>query len=107
MTDVLSFAKVATWRVAMAALAKLGESPDRLRKSIEEGMRLQALAVGAPLAVFAVMAPFVLPAIFGHRWDTALQVFPFIALDYLSNAMFNLHSSVLYLLRRNMQVTWF
>ena len=107
MTEVLSFAKGATWRVAMAALAKLGESRERLRKSIEEGMRLQALAVGFPLAVFAVLAPFVLLPIFGHRWDPALRVFPFIAIDYLCNSMFNLHASVLYLLRRNMQVTWF
>ncbi len=107
MTEVLSFAKGATWRVAMAALARLGESRERLRKSIEEGMRLQALAVGFPLAVFAILSPFVLPAIFGHRWDPALRVFPFIAIDYLCNSMFNLHASVLYLLRRNMQVTWF
>jgi len=107
MADVLSFAKNATWRVAMATLAKLNENRERLRKSIEEGMRLQAVAVGLPLAAFAVLAPLVLPPIFGHRWDSALKVFPFIAIGYLSNCMFNIHSSVLYLLCKNMRVTWF
>jgi PST family polysaccharide transporter len=107
MTEVLSFAKGATWRVAMTALAKLGESRDRLRRSIDEGMRLQTIAVGLPMAAFSLLAPFILPSIFGHRWDLALRVFPFIALDYLCNSVFNLHSSVLYLLRRNMQVTCF
>ncbi len=104
---VLSFARSATWRVAMAALAKLGESRDKLRKSIEEGMRLQALTVGLPLAVFALLAPYVIPPIFGTRWNLALQVFPFIAIATLANCIFNLHSSVLYLLQKNMDVTWF
>jgi O-antigen/teichoic acid export membrane protein len=96
-----------TWRVAMAALAKLDGNRDRLRRSISEGMRLQTFAVGLPLAGFALVAPFVLPLVFGPRWSPSLSVFPFIALSYLSNAMFNLHSSVLYLLQKNWEVTWF
>lgn len=107
LADVLAFAKNATWRIAMAALAKLGERRDLLRRSIEEGMRLQALAAGGPLAIFAAVAITVFPRIFGHRWDAALYVFPFIAIGYLVNSTFNMHSSVLYLLRHNWQVTWF
>ncbi len=107
LAEVLSFAKAATWRVAMAALAKLGGDRSRLRSSIEEGMRLQALAVGVPLALFALVAQFTLRLVFGPRWDAALVVFPFVAIGYLCNAMFNLHSSVLYLLRKNMRVTYF
>lgn len=107
ITEMLSFAKSATWRIAMAALARLNMDRERLQRSIIEGMRLQALAVGLPLAAFALIGPFVLPRVLGERWLPTLQVFPFIALSYLSNAMFNLHSSVLYLLRKNMQVAWF
>jgi len=81
--------------------------PARLRRSISEGMRLQALLVGLPLAGFGLFAPVGLPFALGHRWAPALSVFPLIAIGCLSNAMFNLHSSVLYLLRRNLQVTWF
>jgi O-antigen/teichoic acid export membrane protein len=104
---LLALAKSVTWRVAMAALAKLDGNRDRLRRSISEGMRLQTFAVGLPLAGFALVAPFVLPLVFGPRWSPSLSVFPFIALSYLSNAMFNLHSSVLYLLQKNWEVTWF
>jgi O-antigen/teichoic acid export membrane protein len=105
--ETLSFVKSAAWRIAMAALAKLGNDSERLRRSITEGMRLQTLAVGLPLAGFAIIAPYVMPRAFGARWDPALRVYPFIALSYLANSVFNLHSSVLYLLRRNWSVTAF
>ncbi len=106
IATLLCFAKAVTWRVAMAALAKLGENSERLRRSISEGMRLQAIAVGLPLAGFAIVAPLVLP-VFGQRWTPVLEVFPFIALSYLANSVFNLHASVLYLLQKNWNVTWF
>ena len=105
--EVLSFVKGAAWRIAMAALAKLGNDSERLRRSVTEGMRLQTLAVGLPLAGFAIVAPYVMPRVFGARWDPTLRVYPFIALSYLANSVFNLHSSVLYLLRRNWRVTAF
>jgi len=107
MAEVLSFAKSATWRVAMAALARISTDRNKVRRSIEEGMRLQALSVGLPLAVFALLAPTVVPLAFGPRWTPSLHVFAYIALAYLTNAMFNLHSSVLYLYRKNMSVTVF
>jgi O-antigen/teichoic acid export membrane protein len=107
IVEVLAFAKTATWRIAMATLAKMHGDRSRLRNSITEGMRLQALAVGFPLALFALAGPFLIPFGLGHNWSPALAVFPFIALGYLSNAMFNLHSSVLYMLEKNYQVTFF
>lgn len=105
--EMLAFAKSVTWRLAMAALAKLENDPTRLRRSIEEGMRLQALAVGLPMASFTIVAPVVLPLIFGKDWTPVLYVFPLIAIGYVSNSIFNLHSSVLYLLGKNLEVTWF
>ncbi len=105
--EVLSFIRTATWRIAMAALAKLNCDSERLRQSITEGMHLQALAVGLPLAGFAIIAPYVMPRAFGTRWDPTIHVYPFIALGYLVNSIFTLHSSVLYLLRRNWSVTAF
>lgn len=107
LVEMLAFAKAVTWRLAMAALAKLENDKTRLRKSVEEGMRLQALAVGLPMAGFAIAAPVVLPLVFGKDWTPALQIFPLIAIGYLANSMFNLHSSVLYLCGKNLEVTWF
>jgi O-antigen/teichoic acid export membrane protein len=107
IVQVLTFAKDATQRIAMAALAKLNRDPVRLRGVITEGMRFQAVAVGVPLASFALFAPFLVPFGLGHHWIPALKVFPYIALSYLSNAMFNLHTTVLYLLKKNVLVAWF
>jgi PST family polysaccharide transporter len=107
IATLLSFAKTATWRIAMPALAKLNRDAGRLRKGISEGMRFQAASVGIPLASFALLATLLIPLGFGRSWAPAVKVFPFIALGLLSNAMFNLHASVLYILGKNWQVAWF
>ena len=107
LVEMLAFAKSVTWRLAMAALAKLENDKTRLRRSVQEGMKLQALAVGLPMAAFAIAAPVVLPLVFGEKWIPALQIFPLIAIGYLGNSIFNLHSSVLYLFGRNLEVAWF
>lgn len=106
ITQVLSFAMNATWRLAMPALAKLNRDAVRLRNAITEGMRFQAAAVGLPLASFALLAPFLIPLSFGHHWVSAEKTFPYIAIGSLTAAMFTLHSSVLYMLGKNTQVTW-
>lgn len=36
-----------------------------------------------------------------------MLVYPYLALSYLTNAQFNLHSSILYVLKRNWAVSWF
>jgi O-antigen/teichoic acid export membrane protein len=105
--EMLAFVKDATWRIAMATFAKLGEEPERLSRSIEEGMYLQVLAVGMPLVGFALAAPLMVGTIFGQHWLPVLAIYPFVAISYLTNALFNLHSSVLYLLRKNFKVAWF
>lgn len=107
IATLLSFAKSATWRLAMPALAKLNQNATRLRNAITEGMRFQAVAVGFPLASFSLLAPFLIPLGFGHDWISATKVFPLIAVGYLSNAMFNLHASVLYMLQKNWRVALF
>ena len=103
--EVLSFAKQATWRIALAALTRISNDRVRLRESVTEGMKLQAIAVGFPLALFALVGPFLIALGLGHNWGPALIVYPFIAVSYLFNAMFNLHSSILYLREKNLEVT--
>jgi O-antigen/teichoic acid export membrane protein len=107
VVEMISFASSATWRLAMPAFAKLNGDAARLRNAIAEGMRFQAVAVGFPLASFTLLAPFLIPLGFGQHWTPAVRVFPLVALGYFSNVVFNLHSSVLYMLGKNMQVTWF
>jgi O-antigen/teichoic acid export membrane protein len=107
VVEMISFASSATWRLAMPAFAKLNGDAARLRNAIAEGMRFQAVAVGFPLASFTLLVPFLIPLGFGQHWTPAVKVFPLIALGYFSNVVFNLHSSVLYMLEKNIQVTCF
>jgi O-antigen/teichoic acid export membrane protein len=107
LVDILSFVKTATYRLSVAVLARIQDDRSRLRSAVEQGMRFQILGLAPFLIGFALLAPFILPALFGARWDAVQVIFPYIALAYLVNAMFNLHSSVLYVLRRNWAVTAF
>jgi PST family polysaccharide transporter len=107
LVETLSFVKTITWRLAIATLAHLQGEKTRLVKAVTEGMGLQILALGPLLVGFGWVAPWLLPLLFGPRWLPVTQIYPFVALSYLSNVVFNMHSSVLYVLKRNWEVTAF
>ena len=100
----LGFASVATWRIATAALARVQSRRDRLLKAINEGMHLQVLAVSPFLLAAAWTAPWLLPLMLGESWRDAGVIFPYIAAGFLINTMFTMHSSAMYVLRRNVHV---
>jgi PST family polysaccharide transporter len=101
VVDMLSFVRNATWRISIAALAKIQQSRERLAQAITHGIWLQLLAVGPILIGFAWIAPWVLPTFFGERWLPTLKIYPFIALGGMVNAGFNMHASVLAVRGRN------
>ncbi len=107
LVEALSFVKGAAWRLSIAALARLQEDYPQLKRAVEEAMTLQVLALGPILTVFACAAPLLLPVLFGDRWNIVLTIYPFVAFGCLVNAAFSMHSSVLYVLRRNLDVTIF
>lgn len=107
LVEVLSFAKQATYRLSISALAKLQNDHPRLLKALEEGMQLQVLLVSPLLLGMAVVGPYVLPHLLGVEWTDVMRVFPFIAFSYTVNALFNLYASALYVLRYNWEVTLF
>jgi PST family polysaccharide transporter len=107
MVELLGFVKSATYRLSIAALARLQGQRERMTQAISEGMGLQVLALGPVLVLVSWLGPTFLPLAFGAEWAPAMQIYPFIALSLLINALFNLHSSALYALQRNWQVTAF
>ena len=107
IVEVLSFAKTATWRLSIAALARIRDDRARLARSVAEGMKLQVVAVGPLLLALGLVASVAIPRFLGPRWSAVPTIYPFIALSYLANSLFNLHSSALYVLRRNWDVTLF
>jgi O-antigen/teichoic acid export membrane protein len=107
LVDVLSFVRGATWRIAIAALAQFQSDKRRLVNAVTEGMGLQILALGPLLVLFAIVSPWLIPLLFGAKWLPVVALFPPIALGSLTNALFNMHCSTLYVLKRNWDVTIF
>ncbi len=67
-------------------------------------MRLQTLALGPVLIGFSWFGGSLLALAFGKRWDPVMIVYPYLAMSYLTNAQFNIHVSVLFVLHRNWAV---
>lgn len=107
MVELLGFVKSATYRLSIAALARLQSDLNRMTQAITDGMALQVLALGPFLVIVSWLGPWFLPLMFGAKWLPAMQVYPFIAVSLLANALFNLHSSALYALQRNWEITLF
>lgn len=106
IVEVLSFVRAATWRLSIAALAKVQRDLVRLRRVTEEATMLQVIGV-APLLCIGAVGVLVLPRVLGPSWEPVVGIFPFVALAALVNAGFSMHSSALYVLRRNGQVAVF
>ncbi len=107
MLELLSFTKTVAYRLSVAVLAKVQHNPAKLIEAATDGMRLQTLALGPVLIGFAWFGGVLLSLVFGNRWDPVMLIYPYLALSYLTNAQFNIHSSILYVLHRNWAVTWY
>lgn len=107
MLELLSFTKTIAYRLSVAVLAKVQDQPARLVEAATDGMRLQTLALGPVLIGFSWFGGMLMSLAFGQRWEPVMLVYPFLALSYLTNAQFNIHSSILYVLHRNWAVSWF
>jgi O-antigen/teichoic acid export membrane protein len=104
LVEALGFAKTAGYRLSMPVVARVQESRARVLSVVTAGMRLQVLLVGPLLVVVAWLGPWLVQTPLAHQWAPVMDVYPLIALGILANAMFNLHSCVLYVLERNWEV---
>ena len=105
--EMLSIIKTIVWRLSVAIFAKVQHDRSRLRQAIEEAMELQTLAIGAILLGFAWTGHIIVPWLFGARWSGVMSIYPYLALAYFTNAIFNMHSSALSVLCRNRDLAAF
>jgi PST family polysaccharide transporter len=101
IVEALTFVKAIAWRLSAATLSRIQHDKQKLQEAVTLGMELQTLALAPVLLGFAWLGGLFLPQLFGERWSPALDVFPFIAVSYLTNAQFSMHSSVLAVFQRN------
>ncbi len=103
--EALSFVRTAIGRVAIAALARLREDPERCQRMMQKGARLQLFALGPAFLLLSVLGPPLLPKLLGARWSSALLVLPFVAAGALINSVFVLEASALFVEGRQWIVT--
>jgi len=101
LLEMLSIIKTIAWRLSVAILTKFRSDVERLRTAVTEGMELQVLAVGAILLGFGWVGQFLVPRLFGVRWLGVMEIYPYIALSYLTQAAFNIHSATFSVIGRN------
>jgi PST family polysaccharide transporter len=101
LLEMLSIIKTIAWRLSVAILTKFRSDAEKLRKALTEGMELQVLAVGTILLGFGWTGQIIVPRLFGDRWLGVMDIYPYIALSYLTVATFNIHSATLSVINRN------
>lgn len=107
MVEYLSFVKDAIWRLSIPTMARRQNDTARLARVISEGMLLAVVSSGLILVFFTGAVLWLFPWFFGKTWFPVITIFPYIALSYLTNSLFSLHSSALYVLQKNWEVTLF
>ncbi len=105
--EMLGILRTIAWRISLAVLARFQDDLPRIRKAISEGMELQLLATGSIVLGFAWFGRWIIPMIFGARWLPVLEIYPYIAVSYLTAAMFNMHTATMSVLFRNMRLAIF
>jgi O-antigen/teichoic acid export membrane protein len=107
IVEMMTIAKAIVWRLSVAAFSRIQNEPAKLLQAINYGMELQTLAIAPPLLAFAWFGNWFIPFLFGSEWVPVMKVFPFIALSYVINTQFNMHSSALFVLKKNLDVFLF
>lgn len=102
--EMLGIIKTIAWRLSVVVIGKFQNDFVRVRQAMTQGMELQTLAIGSMMLGFSWFGHWLIPMVFGARWLPVLIVFPYIALSYLTNAPFNMHSAVMSVMKRNREL---
>lgn len=105
IAEALGTFRQAAGRMAIAALARLQDSRDRLSYALQRAVYLQVITLGPLLCAFALFGPTFLPRLLGSRWLPSLTVFPFVAAAVLVNSVYNLQASALFVTGKPWLVT--
>jgi PST family polysaccharide transporter len=101
LLEMLTVIKTIAWRLSIAILTKFRTDAKRMRLAITDGMELQILIIGTLLLGFGWTGDFIVPRLFGPRWIGVMNIYPFVALSYLTMSAFNIHSAAASVLNRN------
>jgi PST family polysaccharide transporter len=107
LVDTIGFANRGAYRLGLVAMSRVpAEQRGRIERALEEGSVLQLVALGVPLAAFGVLAPKVVPLLFGRQWDASIRVYSLLALASLLGAAGLMQITFLLSRGRNGTVAW-
>jgi len=105
LVDTIGFAARGTYRLGLVALSKLPDTQqERLRFALEEGCLLQLLTLAVPFVCFGLVAPWIVPLVFGHEWTAAIPIYAVLALATTLSAPSLIFGVFLLTRGRNLQV---
>ena len=104
LVDALSFLKGVGWRVSLSVLGRLQKEPQRMVRAASDGMRIQVVTLGAVLAGFGLASHWVIPRVFGPEWMTVAVLYPFVAIGYLTSALFQPETAMLFVVSLSRRV---
>lgn len=81
--------------VAFSAFARLQAEPQRLREGLYEATRVLSLAAFPAFTGLAVLAPWIVPAVFGEQWRPSVPVIQVLAPIGMLQSVALLYASVL------------
>jgi O-antigen/teichoic acid export membrane protein len=104
ITEALGAFRLAAGRMAIAALSRLRNQPDKFRGVLEGALYWQVITLGPLLCAFSLLGPFIVRHVIGMRWTPSLTIYPFVAVGVLVNSVYNLQASALFVTGRQWTV---
>ena len=107
LITMIGFAKFAIYRLYMSFLARLAVDRTKMKAALETGLQLQVLVLAVSLISFMAIGPELIKNTMGVKWLPVFNIFPFIAIGQIVSGAFSLHSSALYVIGKNREVSLF
>lgn len=100
LVQTAAFARRGSWRLGVVSMARVDEN-HRMRRALQDGITLQALAVGVPVCLLAALSPLIVPTLFGQKWTPAVLLIAFFAVAAILQSVGSFMATTMYAKGRN------
>lgn len=78
LRQTVGFVGRTAYRIALVVRAQIKDDVPRMSRAFREGLGLQALGAGVPVAALCAISPVLVPVAFGEQWRPALEILPWL-----------------------------
>lgn len=101
LVQTAAFARRGSWRLGVVSMARVDDNR-RMRRAVQDGITLQALAVGTPVCLLAALSPLIVPNVFGSKWTPSVLLIAFFAVAAILQSMGGFMATTMYAKGRNL-----